>query len=232
MRLPPTSTFDRRGALRAVVPMAMTEGLRVLNGNLSVFLLGYLTDPSAIGLFKVADSVGTLCSIPVAILNIVAAPQIARLHASGDTERLKKLVSYVALAMTLGSIALAVPLLLFGSETLSMLFGPKFANARTPMLILCLGYGLGAAFGPSLVFMNMTGRERTVTRSFAVSFFSNFLLGAAAISYAGPTGAAVANVAGYLIWTGWLWLEGKRRARVDTSLLPATIGLLRLRPRG
>lgn len=231
MPSPPTGTLDGRVALRAALPMAMTEGLRVLNGHLSVFLLGYLADSGAVGLFKVADSIGTLCALPVAILNIVAAPQITRLHASNDMARLRKLVSYVALAMTLGSLALALPVFLFGSETLSMLFGPKFADARTPMLILCLGYAMGAMLGPSAVFMNMTGRERTVTRSIAVSFSTNLVLGAVAVSYAGVAGAALANVVGYFVWNGWLWREGKRQAQVDTSLRPATIGLLGLHPR-
>jgi len=221
----PSVAFDGRAAFRAAWPMGMTEGLRVLNGHLAVFLIGALTDAGAVGLFKVADSIGMMCAMPLSILNIVAAPQIARLHAANDARRLKKLVSTVALGMTLGAASLALFVMFFGAEILLPLFGAQFARAETPMLILCLGYALGAMLGPATVFMNMTGRERTVTRGIVVSFTANLVLGAALISTLDIVGAALANVAAYFIWYGWMWWEAKRQAGVDTSLVPALTGL-------
>lgn len=218
--------FDGREALRAAVPMAMTEGLRVLNGHVAVFLLGVLATPTAVGLFKVADAICILCALPMFVLNNVVGPQIARLHAAGDLERLRSLVSYVALAMAAGSFTMAVPVVLFGTNILALLFGPEFGDAQAPMIVLCIGYAICAMFGPSLAFMNLTGREQTVTRSFAASFLANLVLGAVAVMVAGAVGAALANVVGYLVWNGWLWREAKRQADVDTSLLPAAREML------
>jgi O-antigen/teichoic acid export membrane protein len=223
--------FDGRAALRAALPMAMTEGLRVLNGHIAVFLLGTLASAGAVGQFKVADTVGLLCVLPSSILNVVAAPQIARLQAANDTARLKQLVSYVALGMTAGCFALALPIVLFGDTVLSIMFGPAFADAQAPMLILCVGYAAGAMVGPSAVFMNMTGREGTVARSIAIAFLANLALGSVAISYAGAAGAAFANVLSFFIWNGWLWREARRQAGVDTSLVPALSALFRSRLR-
>jgi O-antigen/teichoic acid export membrane protein len=231
MRLERTVPFDARAALRAALPMGMTEGLRVVNGHLAVFIIGAMVDAGSVGLFKVADSIGTLCALPISILNIVAAPQIARLNAANDVRRMKKLVSTVALGMTLGALALALSMVFFGSDIVALLFGPAFADALVPMLILCLGYAAGAMLGPSIVFMNMTGRERTVARGIAVSFGANLVLGTILISTAGVVGAALANVAAYFIWYGWLWWEAKRQADVDTSLVPAVVELLSRRAR-
>jgi O-antigen/teichoic acid export membrane protein len=115
---------------------------------------------------------------------------------------------------------------------LALLFGPAYADAQAPMLILCVGYALGAMLGPSMVFMNMTGRERVVTRSIAAAFLANFVLGAVAIRYAGAAGAALGNVVAYFVWSGWLWREARRQAGVDTSLVPAVSALLMPRLRG
>jgi O-antigen/teichoic acid export membrane protein len=155
------------------------------------------------------------------VLSNVVGPQIARLHAAGDTERLRTLVSYVALAMTAGSFATALPVIFFGNYALATLFGPEFVGAQMPLVVLCLGYAISACLGPSLAFMNLTGRERTVTRSFGASFASSLIFGAAAISLLDATGAAVGNVIGYFVWNMWLWRQAKRQANVDTSLVPA-----------
>ncbi|NOT40906.1 MAG: oligosaccharide flippase family protein [Alphaproteobacteria bacterium] len=223
---PQDSTFDGRGAVRAALPMALTEGLRVMNGHIAIFMLGFLASPTAVGIYKVADAVCILCALPVFVLSNVVAPQIARLHVAGDVARLGSLVSYVALSMTVGSLAMAMPVVFFGIDILSLLFGPGFGDAYLPMIILCIGYAASAMMGPSLAYMNLTGREQTVTRAFAVSFLANLVLGAAAVSIAGATGAALTNVVCYLIWNGWLWREAKRQAKVDTSLLPAMQELL------
>lgn len=222
----PTTTFNGATAIRATLPMAMTEGLRVLNGHIAVFLLGLLATPTAVGLFKAADAICLICALPVFVLSNVVGPQIARLHAAGDSQRLRALVSYVALAMTAGSLATALPVIFFGNYALTFLFGPEFSGAQMPLIVLCLGYAASGCLGPSLAFMNLTGRERTVTRSFAASFVASLVFGATAISVAGATGAAIGNVAGYLVWNGWLWYQAKRQAGIDTSLVPAARELI------
>jgi O-antigen/teichoic acid export membrane protein len=225
----PPLAFDHRAALQAAVPMGMTEGMRVLNGHLAVFFLGLLASTEAVGLFKVADSIGLLCGLPISILNVVAAPQIARLHAANDIERLRRLVSYVGLGMAVGCFGIFVCVALFGEAILAALFGPAFVGAKAPMLILCLGFMLAAGFGPAIVFMNMTGRERTVTQGVAFSFAITLVAGAVAVTFAGAIGAAVANVTGFLVWTVWLWREGRRQTGIDTSLLRAVSELAGLR---
>jgi O-antigen/teichoic acid export membrane protein len=216
-----TGSVSRNEALSASLPMGMTEALRVLNGHMAIFFLGALASTEAVGLFKVADSIGLLCALPISILNVVTAPQIARLHAAGDTERLARLVSYVGLGMALGCFGMFLLVAVFGETILSTLFGAKYVEAKLPMLVLCLGYTIAAAMGPSVAFMNMTGRERTVAQGIAMSFAVNLVVGAAAITYAGAIGAAFANVAGYIIWTAWLSRQSYKLARIDTSLLSA-----------
>ena len=217
----PLQSINPAEALRAAFPMAMTEGLRVLNGHVAVFLLGMLATPTAVGLFKVADAICILCALPMFALNNAVGPQIARLHAAGDIARLRSLVSYVALSMAAGSVTMALPVVFFGTDILGLLFGRGFDGAQGPMIVLCAGYAICSLLGPSLAFMNLTGREQTVTRSLGVSFLANLIFGAVAVTFAGATGAALANVVGYLLWNGWLWREAKRQAGVDTSLLPA-----------
>jgi O-antigen/teichoic acid export membrane protein len=231
-RIPPQNpshqdqAFNGSAAFRAAIPMAMTEGLRVLNGHLSIFVVGALASAEAVGIYKVADSVGLLCGLPLSVLNVVAASQIARLHAAREAERMRRLVSYISLAMAAGSLFLAVPAVLFGHQLLGSLFGPSFFDSYGPMAVLCIGYTVAAWFGPAVVFMNMTGRERTVTQGIALSFTLNLVLGVLGVWLAGPIGAAVANVAGYLVWNVWLWHQAKRQAGVDTSLVPATRELI------
>lgn len=77
-----TAEFDTRVWLSNVWPMAITDGLHTMQGQLSVFMLGLLSTTSEIGLFRIADVSSSVCGFPASMLNIVAAPVIARLWAS------------------------------------------------------------------------------------------------------------------------------------------------------
>ncbi len=221
----PLLRFDPRGAIQSALPMAVTEGLRVTLGQMAILLLGLLSNATATGLFKAADSVGLLCCLPMTVLNVAVAPVIARLHHEGNTGRLKKVVSITALGMVLGSFAFLLAAVLYGETMLALMFGAKYSHAAMPMLILCVGYSLGATLGPTLVFMNMTGRERTVTRSFVYAMLASCVVGVPAILFLGAVGAAIANVSAYFVWNFLLWLGAKRIADIDTSLYPALSAL-------
>lgn len=85
----------------SALPMALTEGMRVLQGHLAILLLGLMATVAMVGIFRVASSAALLVAVPVALLNVVGAPIIARLHTQGDHARTQRLLSWIALALQL-----------------------------------------------------------------------------------------------------------------------------------
>src|SRR5690606_25270000 len=82
---------EARQWLASALPMSLTEGMRVAQGHAATLLLGALSSSAQVGIFKVADSAAALCALPVTLMNVTAAPIVARLVAEGNHGRLRRL---------------------------------------------------------------------------------------------------------------------------------------------
>jgi O-antigen/teichoic acid export membrane protein len=201
-------------------PMALTEGMRVLQGHLSVLLLGWMTTVATVGLFRVASSVAVLMAFPLTLFALVGSPIIARLHAQKDYARLQRLLSWLSLGMTGSTVMMALPFVIGGDKLLGWIFGNEFAASNPILLILCLSTALTAFFGVNAVLLNMTGHQKRVTRASWISLTVMGILGPLMINAFGALGAAVASTISMLVWNTQMWRDGIRLLSLDASFLP------------
>ena len=211
--------YDAKSWIASAFPMALTEGMRALQGNLAVFLLGLLSTTSEIGLFRIADSVSAMCGSPASMLNIVAASLIARLWSEQDSVRLRKLVTALAMGITGGVVLFTLPVLLGGRELLEFVFGRQFGDALPTFAISSAANLVYGVAGPCGILLNMTGQEKRVAHAFAASLIVNVVIAAIVIPYLGSRGAALGNLSGGIVWNALLWLDCRRIYGIDTSLL-------------
>lgn len=221
--LPPgagaVSADDARQWWAAALPMAATEGMRLLHAHLLILLLGAMVALSEVGVYRVASSVALLVAMPVSLFNIVGAPVIARLHAVDDRARLQRLLAGLAAGMLLCTAALALPFALAGRPILAALFGAPFAAGHAVLPWLCAGVLVNAFFGAAAATLNMTGRQGRVTRA---SLASLALLAVAApplVHAWGIPGAAVAHLLATALWSALMWRDARRLLGLDTSAL-------------
>ena len=211
--------IQSHGWWSSTLPMALTEGMRVLQGHLVILLLGLMVAVAMVGLFRVASSMLILISFPTALFNSVGAPIIARLYAQGDRARLQRLLSWVALGMVSGTLILTLPFIVAGGFILSTVFGAEFHGANAPLLVLCGGALFNAFFGANAALLNMTGHQARVTRASGVSLIVLALTSLPLIILFDVVGAAIANALAMLAWNLLMWLDARRLLSLDTSLL-------------
>lgn len=203
----------------ATVPMGMTEGLRLLQSQMAIFMLSFLTTPTMVGWFRVADSAETVCLVPITILNVVAAPFFAKLHAAGDKRELQRVLTAVSAGIFVAVAALSLPLLFFARPLISLAFGIRFAPAAPAFVVEVLGNLLVCALGPVVTLANMAGLERQVTITTGMAVV---LVGAGSLLFApslGATGGALAVVIATLCWNAALAVTVRRRLGVDPTIL-------------
>lgn len=213
--------------LRSAIPMAMTEGMRILHGNVSILMLGALALTPLVGVFRVATSMGMLVNMPIALLNIVSSPIFSRLHVAGDKKRLQRMLSWIAVAMVIGVATLTLPFLILGPQLLIILFGIEFGESNTPLLVLSFGTIIGSTFGAGATLLNMTGHEKRVARAFGLSLLALLLFSPLFIHLWGAVGAALANSLAYILWCFLMWLSARRQLQLDTSIVPVIRDVLR-----
>lgn len=208
-----------RSWLSATVPMGMTEGLRLLQGQLAIFLLGLLMTTEAVGLFRVAEASAAICLVPTTILNVVAAPHFSRLHAQRNMAELQRLLAFVTTGFVIGIALLSLPLLIFGPQLIALAFGSEFTNAFTPLVLLLIGGLLIGFFGPVATLANMIGEERAVTKGSVLAVAAQAICALALIPVAGIIGAALGVIAGQAAWYGYLAYRVYRITGLDSTLL-------------
>lgn len=214
----PNPETHAKAWLRSAMPMALTEGMRVLHGNVSILMLGALSTTALVGVFRVASSMGLLLSMPVSLLHVVSAPIFSRLHSAQDHRRLQQMLRWVAAAMLLGVAMVALPFFVMGPDLLEMVFGYEFAASNEPLLIISAGTLIGSTFGAGATLLNMTGHEGRVTRASGLCLAALGLLSLPLIQFWGVVGAAWANSITFLMWNVLMWLDAKQLLGLDTSV--------------
>lgn len=209
---------DPRGWWASALPMAMTEGMRLLQAHLLIFFLGAMVVLAEVGMFRMAASTVALVMMPLSLFNIASMPVVARLHASGQHRQLQRMVTLAAAGMLLGVTALALPFFLAGGPLIQFVFGDEFVGGSTALAILCVAGMVNAMFGLNAALLNMTRHQRRVTSASAIALLALLALAPPLIRQFGIEGAALANLASVLIWNVLMWRDCRRLVGIDTGV--------------
>ncbi len=220
----PARTFDAapvrntRQLWSDALPMAMTEGMRLLQAHLLIFYLGVLVSMTDVGLYRMAASTVVLVAMPLSLFNIVSMPVIARLHTTGQHPQLQRMLSLVALGMTIGVIALSLPFLVAGEWLIGLVFGSEFAPGAAVMSLLCISAIIHALFGASAALLNMTGHQRRVTSASLIALVVLAILAIPLIQARGIIGAAISNIVSVFVWKLLMWRDCRRILNLDPAV--------------
>lgn len=192
-------TWRRREWLLTAMPLLLFATIRIVNGQASLLLLGWLGTTTEAGMYAIAARLAGFVAFPYMIMNFVLAPTISRLHTENDQVALQAAVTITGWWITISTLVVALPLLAL-SELLLSLFGEAFVAGAPVLRILLVGAIVNALTGPVAQLMNMTGLERPATMLMTVSAILTVALNVLLIPWLGMTGAAIAGVCGTSFW--------------------------------
>jgi O-antigen/teichoic acid export membrane protein len=203
--------------LAVATPLLAFNALNVVIQRADVILVGALAGAADAGVYAAASRIAGLTAFGLTAVNAWAAPLIADLYARGDRPGLQRLVRIAALGIFAFTLPLSLGLIAFGREVLAW-FGPEFAAAYAPLLVLVGGQLVNALVGPVGFLMTMTGRQRAATWILAAHAALDLALNALLIPRYGIAGAAVATAAARaslnLVLAGAVWQQMRLRATI------------------
>ncbi|WP_366522387.1 oligosaccharide flippase family protein [Flagellatimonas centrodinii] len=209
------------GWWRAALPLALISALQVVSSQCGVIVLALFRPEAEVGLYKVAASAATIALFGMQTATMVLSPHLARTHAMGDVERLKKLTALGALVSTALTLPILVIFLAGGRGLIGMVYGEEYDSAFLPLAVLTVGQAVNAMFGCVGALLGMVGYERDAARWLSVSALVNIVLAFVLVPVLGMMGAAISSVASILVWNLAFWLIAKMRLGIDSSFLPA-----------
>ncbi|MEO6637643.1 MAG: polysaccharide biosynthesis C-terminal domain-containing protein [Ginsengibacter sp.] len=191
--------YSAKDWLTASFTFFIADILYNCNSRISIFLLGMFQDQSSIGVFNIAMRISEVISFSLVIVNFVLSPVIAKLYANGDIERLQQLVTRCARVTLLIGTFLAIGILFFRREILS-LFGENFISGQDSLIILCIGQFVNILSGSVGLLLLMTGNQRFSIYSLAAGIAINLILNLLLTPKFGITGAAIAATSSLVVW--------------------------------
>jgi O-antigen/teichoic acid export membrane protein len=210
--------YDTRGWTRVALPLlGVTLCLEVMR-RADILIVDAMMDGESVGIFNVAKRIADLVTFFQLTVNGMAAPMISAAYSEQNRQRLQRLFLIAAHITFWPTLLLALCIAIL-SGPLLRLFGPEFAAARIPLLILLGAQLVNASCGLAGNALAMTGRERDCARVYAICAVLSICSVYVGVRVAGVNGAAFATAAIVIIWNVWLHSLSVRHLGVYPSVI-------------
>ena len=183
-----------------------TEVVSVLAAESSIFFLFWLASDNDVANYAIALRVAGLSSIVVKSVNMFLAPRFADALLANDKTHVQILVTLTLRYVGLYACSILSIGIVFGGQVLPLIFGPHYAEAYIPVVILLAANTVKALSGPGAHLLNAS-EEYVSFRAIniKVASLTIFLTPVLIIAF-GVVGAALALlgseiVMGVLVWS-------------------------------
>ncbi len=186
--------------LRFGIVTMFIHSANVLNLWADRVVIGVMADAVAVGVYQVASQLAMISIVLRSAVTTVFESSVARAGGDGrvsgadghipDLTRAFFAACRILLHISApGLVVLAVT----AGFWIHLLFGPAYAAATAPLLILTIGQILVTFLGPSVTALHMSGAERLVMALSVGSCVLNIVGNIVLIPYLGSSGAALAS---------------------------------------
>jgi O-antigen/teichoic acid export membrane protein len=211
--------YSSREWIASTFPLALIDSMRLVNLQVDLIMLGFLTSSEEVGIYRIAMQLSVLASFGLIAVNQAISPRFVKLYYKKDMKGLQEIVKKSTRMIFLSNLAISIIMIVFTPSVISIFFGSSFSNAYTPVLILLIGQFVNSASGSVGTLLQMTGNERISALVLSFTSFLNIFLNALLIPKYGITGAAIStcislsisNIAlSYFVW---------KKIRINTLIL-------------
>jgi len=180
-------------------PMALSAIAYFIMQSIDIIILSIYEGFDQIAYYSVSVKLAMLTTLALMSVNIVIAPRIAEIYENQKMQKLQLLIRHSTRIIFLISICVLSVLFFFSEEILG-LFGQGYVIANNALLFLLAAQFFNALSGPGAIYLNMTGRQKTLNKILVSALIINISLNFYLIPTQGINGAAIATLVSLIIW--------------------------------
>ena len=199
------------------MPFLAINIIGALEGQVSLYLLGYLGGADQAGLFQVTSQLVGLIAMGLVAVNMPLQPNLAAAWSRGDKEHAQRLLADTARIGT-GIAVLGVLLILVFAESILRLYGVEYVAGAQALRILAIGQLINAAMGSCGILLLMTGHQRIVLQGTAFGLLLSALIAYFSIPHYGVAGGAIAAAAGLAFWNIYFTAYAMNKLGLNTTI--------------
>jgi len=188
-----------------------------LNNRFDILVLENYCSEAEIAYYDIAIKISSLMGIVLLTVNLVIAPEIAKLYTNQQLNKLEMLVQRSIKIAFLATIPIAMFLIIMGPVVLK-LYGKTFEAGYPVLIIFTFVQIVNVAAGSVGNILNMTGHEKEVIGGILISLAFNISLNLFLVPRFGMIGAAIATGTSIVIWNIILWVMVKQKIGINASV--------------
>jgi O-antigen/teichoic acid export membrane protein len=180
-------------------PMALSAIAYFIMQSIDIIILSIYEGFDQIAYYSVSVKLAMVTTLALMSVNIVIAPRIAEIYEKREFQSLQQLIKHSTRIIFLISICV-LSILFFFSEEILNLFGEGYVVAKKALIFLLAAQFFNSVSGPGAIYLNMTGRQKTLNKILITGLAINITLNFYLIPTHGINGAAMATLISLIIW--------------------------------
>ncbi len=178
--------------------MVFSIGMLLVSG-LDVTIVGYFNF-GAVGYYAIASTlVNFIAGLSGSVFTAMMTP-IAVLQERGELARIRDLVIHTTRLSSYASLAITLPVFVFGYAALRLWVGTAYASQALPVLeVLMVAQAIRLSVNSYFTMLVATGQQRYGVAAAVVESLSNLVLSITGALWLGPIGVALGTLAGAVL---------------------------------
>ena len=191
--------FSTIEVFKTSFPMALSAIAYFIMQSIDIIILSIYEGFDQIAYYSVSVKLAMVTTLALMSVNIVIAPRIAEIFEKKELKSLQQLIKHSTRIIFSISICI-LSILFFFSEEILKIFGEGYVVAKNSLIFLLVAQFFNALSGPGAIYLNMTGRQKTLNKILILGLFINITLNFYLIPTHGINGAAIATLVSLIIW--------------------------------
>ena len=190
---PVRQQYENKKVLDFAYAILFTNISALLYTQSDLWILGMFNSTEIVGIYGAASKLVILVYFPMLAFATMLPPLMSSIHASGDRDELKKVVSESTRWILSMALPIIIVLILEGKLILKYFYGEQFTAGYAVLLILAIGQLIKAGMGLVGVLLQMTGGHKAYMKINIFWGITNVILNIILVPRFGMIGAASAT---------------------------------------
>ncbi len=187
---------------RYSLPFTITNVSSFIYRSIDIFLILHFLGSFAVGVYGVAYAATKFMGMFSTAFNYLGTPVASELEHGGNVEEVMVIFRSVIRWLVIGSVCVFIPLGIFSSEFISIIYDSKYASGGAALTLLAAGFAATNVLSIHSPILQALGHSKTLSFNSIAAAIVNIGLNLFLIPRHGIMGAAVATVLAFLLRDG------------------------------
>lgn len=181
------------------LPFTITRMAGFVYRSIDIFLVLHFLGSFAVGVYGVAYAATSFMGMLSTAFNFLGTPVASELEHGGKIDESMRVFRSTARWLVIGSVCVFIPLGIFSTEFITIIYGEKYATGGIVLTILAGGFAVKNVLSVHGPILEALGHSKILSINSVAAALANVILNVILIPRYGIVGAAIATVVSFFL---------------------------------